>query len=146
MLFPKFAEGLEAVLFVALNSGAYPVSSRQICSYQGVLPRHLEPVLRILVKEGILKGVKGPRGGYTLAHEKRKISVGEIFSLLSTEPLARIKGKLECNSIRKNIIYKLNVDIEKTIADSLKNVTIEDICKQVVSKIKAGTKPDFIVD
>jgi len=144
MLFPKFAEGLEAVLFIALNSGADPVSSKQICSYQGVLSRHLEPVLQILVKEGILKGTKGPRGGYTLAREKRKVSVGEIFSLLSKEPLVRIKESgLECNLIRKNIISKLDSEIDKTIGNSLKDITIEDLCKQVVSKIKTGAKPDF---
>lgn len=144
MLFPKFAEGLEAVLFIALNSGADPVSSKQVCSYQDVLPRHLEPILQILVKENILKGTKGPRGGYTLAREKRKISVDEIFSLLSREPLVRIKEKnREYNSIRKNITTKINDEIAKSIELSLKQVTIEDLCKQVTTKIKTSGKPDF---
>ncbi len=144
MLFPKFTEGLESVLFIALNSGADPVSSKQICSYQDVLPRHLEPVLQILVKEGILKGTKGPRGGYTLAREKRKISVGEIFSLLSNETLASSKQKdRECNSIRKDIISKVNNEIASSIEASLQTKTIEDLCKLVEYKIKTGSKPDF---
>ena len=33
-------------------------------------PRHLEPVLQALVRHGILKGIRGPRGGYELARER----------------------------------------------------------------------------
>ena len=143
MLFPKFAEGLEAVLFIALNSGASPVSSKQICSHQGVLPRHLEPVLQILVKEGVLKGTKGPRGGYTLAKEKRKISIGEIFSILSHEVPTKKKPNTPISSIQKDIINKVNNCISECIANSLQNKTIEDACKQLTAEIKSKNKEDF---
>lgn len=143
MLFPKFAEGLEAVLFIALNSGADPVSSKNICSYQSVLPRHLEPVLQVLVKEGILKGTKGPRGGYTLAREKRKVSVGEIFSLLSVELPTKVKKKTPENSIRKNISSKINDDITKSIETMLNALTIEDLCKKIAAAKKTNGKPEF---
>lgn len=144
MLFPKFAEGLESVLFIALNSGADPVSSKQICTYQDVLPRHLESVLQVLVKEGILKGTKGPRGGYTLAKEKRKVSVADIFSLLSKEPSVRKEEtSAKSTSIKKTIISKINDDITKNIESSLSQITIEDLCKQLEDKIKTSSKPDF---
>lgn len=141
MLFPKFAEGLEAVLFVALNAGADPVSSKQICLYQDVLPRHLEPVLQVLVKEGILKGTKGPKGGYTLAREKRKISIGEIFTLLSDS--SNETQSESCNCIRKNITSKINAEITGNIESSLSKITIEDLCKQVADPMKIGSKSDF---
>lgn len=142
MLFPKFVEGLEAVLFVALNSGADPVSSKQICSYQDVLPRHLEPVLQVLVKEGILKGTKGPKGGYTLARDKRKISIGEIFTFLSAENSMNA-AESDCNCIRRNITRKINLDISNNIEKYLREITIEDLCKQAVDQIKTDGKPDF---
>ncbi len=145
MLFPKFAEGLEAVLFIALNAGADPVSSRQICSYQNVLPRHLEPVLQTLVKEGILKGIKGPRGGYILAREKRKICIGEIFSTLSKEAIQADENTKETNSIRQHITNKIKSDIIKNTELHLKHLTIDDLCKQVAAKLKKGGKPDFCI-
>ena len=37
--------------------------------------RHLEPALRALVREGILKGLSGRRGGYRLARARQAISV-----------------------------------------------------------------------
>ena len=93
-----------------------------------------------MVKEGILKGTKGPRGGYTLAREKRKISVGEIFSLLSLD--APVKGG-KINSIRKNITNKIDNEIANCIKNSLGKTTIEDLCKQLETKATTGGKVDF---
>jgi Rrf2 family iron-sulfur cluster assembly transcriptional regulator len=42
-------------------------------------PRHLEPVLQALVRDGILKGMRGPHGGYELAREKKRISAEDIL-------------------------------------------------------------------
>ena len=41
-------------------------------------PRHLETMLQALVRAGILKGVRGPRGGYEIARERRRITAGDI--------------------------------------------------------------------
>ena len=146
MLFPKFSEGLEAVLFIALNAGADPVSSKQICAYQGVLPRHLEPVLQILVKSGILKGTKGPRGGYTLAREKRRICVDEIFKLLNTSCCKESDVKDQKNNNIKDVItLKLDDEIANNISTHLNSITIEDLCKQLESSAKNGKKVEFSI-
>jgi Rrf2 family protein len=143
MLFPKFSEGLEAVLFIALNAGADPVSSKQISAYQDVMPRHLEPMLQILVKEGILKGTKGPRGGYTLAREKRKVCVSEIFSMLSVDAALKRNKEDSKNSIRKNIIREIDHDIAICIESTLAALTIEDLCRKINSETKPNGKADF---
>ena len=46
--------------------------------------RHLEPVLQALVRDGILKGIRGPRGGYELARERKKITADEILRAAGT--------------------------------------------------------------
>lgn len=134
MLFPKFSEGLEAVIFVALNAGADPVSSKQICAYQDVLPRHLEPVLQVLVKAGILKGTKGPRGGYTLAREKRRIQVDEIFSLLSCCNNISDKNYNKYTIKQDGVVANLNNEISSHISAHLKKITIEDLCRKIEAK------------
>jgi len=40
-------------------------------------------VMQALVRAGILKGVRGPRGGYRLARERRRITAGEIVRLVA---------------------------------------------------------------
>src|SRR5207302_1703126 len=53
--------------------------------------RYLEQVLQHLVRAGILNGKRGPRGGYRLGREQRRITLGEVVRVVrkieaETEP------------------------------------------------------------
>lgn len=69
---------IAAVVDIALHARPHPVSSKLLAARHELPPRHLETLLQALVRFGILKGVRGPRGGYELAKERRRISAGEI--------------------------------------------------------------------
>ena len=69
---------IAAVVDVAIHSKAAPVAAKALSERHKLPPRHLETLLQGLVHAKILKGVRGPRGGYVLARERRKISAGEI--------------------------------------------------------------------
>ncbi len=117
---------------IAYNARPDPVQAREITERQGIPQRYLEQVMQHLVHEGILKGVRGPRGGYRLARERRRITVGEIV---------RLVGQLEANSDDEpdenagselgDIIVRPLIDkaVAKMLAD-LDEVTIEDLCRQ----------------
>src|ERR1700724_2426888 len=65
---------IAAVVDIALNDRERPVSAKTLAVRHGLPPRHLEPVLQALVRDGILKGTRGPRGGYALARESGRIT------------------------------------------------------------------------
>ena len=69
---------IAAVVDVALHSRSAPVAAKALAARHKLPPRHLETLLQGLVHAKILKGVRGPRGGYELARERRRITVGEI--------------------------------------------------------------------
>jgi DNA-binding IscR family transcriptional regulator len=54
---------------VALNG---PVTGQALAKHLYLRPRHLEPVLQALVREGILKTVRGPGGGYVAPNRRRR--------------------------------------------------------------------------
>ena len=70
----KLLFAIEAVLDIAYNAGTLPVQSGEITRRQGIPRRYLEQVLQQLVRAGVLQGVRGPRGGYRLARERRRIT------------------------------------------------------------------------
>ena len=76
---------IEAVLDIAYNASTAPVQSRDITARQGIPRRYLEQVLQQLVRAKILTGLRGPRGGYRLAKERRRISVGSVVRALNEE-------------------------------------------------------------
>lgn len=125
----RFAIG--AVVDIAHYGGLRPVRSREIAERQGIPHRYLELVMQRLVHAGILRGVRGPRGGYLLARERRRITIGEI---------ARTVRELELNSkapdpeqpseLDKTVLKPFWGDLQQEVLKRLDNVTIEDLCKR----------------
>ena len=76
---------IEAVLDIALNAGVNPVQNVAVAKRQGIPKRYLEQTLQILVKNNILVASRGPRGGYRLARERRKIKILDIIKSVTTE-------------------------------------------------------------
>ena len=75
---------IAAVLDIAMNSRGKPVAAKSLACRHRLPPRHLEPVLQALVRQGILRGVRGPRGGYELARNESDIAADEILRAAGT--------------------------------------------------------------
>src|SRR6266540_3856118 len=75
---------IAAVVDIALHAKERPVSAKTLAIRHGLPPRHLEPVLQALVREGILRGIRGPGGGYELAGDAAAITAEQIFRAAET--------------------------------------------------------------
>jgi len=81
-LLPRSARlAVMATLDVALHARARPVSSRALAARHNLPPRRLESLLQALVRAGVLKSLRGPQGGYELARERRRLTLGEIVRI-----------------------------------------------------------------
>ena len=127
----KTLYALEAVVDIAYNARPDPVQSKEITRRQGIPPRYLEQVMQQLVREGILKGVRGPRGGYRLARERRRITVGEIVRILGDvdagEGMAEDDGS---SPLGRTVVRPLWLDLQAEIMTRLDSITIEDLCRR----------------
>ncbi|MFO1129070.1 MAG: Rrf2 family transcriptional regulator [Rhodospirillales bacterium] len=120
---------IEAVLDIAYHSAAEPVQSREITRRQGIPRRYLEQSLQNLVRHGVLVGVRGPRGGYRLARERRRISIGEIVRIVRTteaeeEPADRDNGSL----LGQKVVQPLWQDLQQDVMARLDRISIDDLC------------------
>lgn len=127
----KFLFALEAVLYIACHTGVRPISSKEICANNGMAPRYLEPIMQPLVRANILRGVRGPRGGYFLARERRKIPVLEIFQLVAK---MEQEEKDSLSLLGNAVVIPLWAEFEGYISAQLGNITLEDLCKQAEEK------------
>jgi Rrf2 family protein len=126
---------LEAVVDIAYNARPEPVQSKEITERQGIPQRYLEQVMQQLVRAGILRGVRGPRGGYRLARERRRITAGEIVRVVSEleqkEEQALNGGGSE---LGVKVVRPLLADIEEELMLRLDRVTIEELCRAAEAK------------
>jgi Rrf2 family iron-sulfur cluster assembly transcriptional regulator len=146
----KLLFAIEAVLDIAYNAGTPPVQSGEITRRQGIPRRYLEQVLQQLVRAGILAGVRGPRGGYRLARERRRISVGEIVRVVHAldggdDPLADSSGGAE---LGLRVVRPLWQELNAEVMTRLDGITIEDLClraHQIGVPGEYGARLDFSI-
>src|SRR6059058_1551559 len=125
----KLLFAIEAVLDIAYNGSAAPVRSAEITEREGIPRRYLEPVLQELVREKILVGIRGPSGGYRLARERRRISIGDIVRTVrglatAEDPISDPAG----SELGHGVVRPLWIELEEETMQRLDGLTLEDLC------------------
>ncbi len=137
---------LEAVLDVAYNARPDPVQSKDITKRQGIPQRYLEQVMQALVHRNILKGVRGPKGGYTLARERRKITVADVIRVVDQLDAEADTDPVSEADLGEKVIAPLFSETREEMLVRLEKITMEDLCRRAGELgVPHGTKatPDF---
>ena len=125
----KLLFAIEAVVDIAYNAGNLPVQSSEITKRQGIPRRYLEQVLQQLVRAGVLTGVRGPRGGYRLARERRRITMGEIVRVVRSLEQADDPVEDEGGAaLGREVVRPLWSELQDEMMRRLDQITIEDLC------------------
>ncbi len=139
---------LEAVVDVAYNARPDPVQSKDITKRQGIPQRYLEQVMQQLVRAGILRGVRGPKGGYRLARERRRISVGDIVRVVGEADEEEKNVDVGKSELGKRVVAPLWDQLETDIMKRLDQITMDDLCNDAASEGIATAEQesyDFVI-
>lgn len=137
----KMMYALEAVVDIAIYGGPDPVQSRDITARQGIPQRYLEQVMQRLVRAGVLRGVRGPHGGYRLARERRRITVGEIARVVYAQDSEEDLSQASNSEIGRQVIAPLWRDLQDETMARLDAVTLETLCQRARACVDSP-KPD----
>jgi Rrf2 family transcriptional regulator, iron-sulfur cluster assembly transcription factor len=121
---------IAAVVDVALHARPTPVAAKLLAARHDLPPRHLETLLQALVRAGILKGVRGPRGGYELARERRRITAGEIARAAMLTDSDEALGPLPTSLLVENVIAPQVEQASQAFLAVLDAVTVAELCRQ----------------
>ncbi len=98
-----------------------------LAAHHGLPPRHLEPVLQALVRCGILKGVRGPRGGYELARDRRRVNANDILRAAGTVDEAD-EAQIGSEFLTKIVLPALT-QAEQEFGIALARISLEDLAR-----------------
>jgi len=134
----KAVLAVAAVIDVALQEHGQPVSAKTLAARHGLPPRHLEPMLQALVRCGILKGIRGPHGGYELARERRRVTADDIL---------RAAGSIEENhepdtgsALLQRIVLPALAAAEHEFGTALSRINVEDMARDAQALIEPVEK------
>ena len=120
---------IAAVIDVAIHARTRPVSAKALAERHKLPPRHLEPVLQALVRDGILRGVRGPHGGYELAREHRRISAEDILRAANAVEDAD-DPQLPNSALAVDVVRPALVEAERSFSAALARISVEDMAKR----------------
>ena len=145
----KLVYAVESVVDIAYNGGSEPVRSREIAKRQGVPHRYLEQVMQRLVHAGVLRGVRGPRGGYLLARERRRITLGQIARVVrELENLDQEAGEAAASELADQVLQPIWNELQEDMMNRLDKITIEGLCRhatQLGIKRASEMKLDYTI-
>ena len=133
MLAQKTRYALRSLLYLAEEQDGSPVQLARIAETQRVPPKYLELIMLDLKRAGLVKSMRGPRGGYRLARAPAEISFGAIVRVMEG-PIALVSCASEnfyepcgdCHDEATCAIRRLFVLVRDRSIDVLNSVSLED--------------------
>ena len=125
----RCALALAAVIDIAVNARARPVAAKALAARHRLPPRHLETLLQSLVHAHVLRGVRGPHGGYELAGEPGAISAGAIVRAALTVAGAHEEGGGARSALIDDFVAPLLEDAGAALLTRLDAMTVEGLCR-----------------
>lgn len=126
--------GVRALFDVAYHGGGQPVQIKDIARRQKISQRYLEQIFNKLLKAGLLKSRRGPRGGYMLAKDPNEISIGEIIDA-AQGPIVPVRCLSEdcevrdqCDITDSCITRHVWKETQRLLVDYYNSVSIADLC------------------
>ena len=136
---------IAAVVDIALHARPTPVAAKLLAARHNLPPRHLETMLQALVRAGILKGVRGPRGGYELARERRRVSAGEIVRAAMGATGEDTMPPVPDSKLVDLVIGPIVAQAGQAFLEQLDKVTVDDLCAMADERAVQGAS-DGLVD
>jgi Rrf2 family transcriptional regulator, iron-sulfur cluster assembly transcription factor len=132
---------IAAVIDIALNARGRPVAAKALATRQCLPARHLEPVLQALVRRGILKGIRGPRGGYELARDRNRITADDILRAAGTAD--ELDGvSLFGSDLLSHVVMPALVQAEDAFSAALARISVADLAHSAEDLDKSAEAQD----
>ncbi len=116
--------GVRAILDLAERYGQGPVQSESIARRQGISEAYLDQLLTLLRRAGLVRSVRGPRGGHELARPADQISLLEVLSALEGSFLpAGPEGDLPSVRVQQELWNRVREETRRI----LEGTTVQDL-------------------
>jgi Rrf2 family protein len=110
------------------NDGFIPL--RDISQRQGISKKYLEQIVTLLSRPDILRTNRGNKGGYMLAKEPDKYTVGQILRITEggLSPVSCLENNpIQCTQMKECKTLPVWQGLEKAINKYLDGITLQDI-------------------
>lgn len=124
-----------AAIDLALQPAGQPIQCREIAARQAIPGPFLDQIMGSLKSAGIVRSLRGAGGGYTLALDAERITVGDVvramlrgdrlFAAAGSEPAAEITAPGAAW-----VVQELQDEVEQAMNSVLDGSTLADLARR----------------
>ncbi len=124
--------GTRALLDLALQEGHDPVLLKDIAGRQDISVHYLEHLVAPLIASGMVRSIRGARGGVRLAKPAGEIRLIDIVKLYegSTAPVECVDKPAVCKRSDDCVTRDIWTDLKGQINGYLSSITLQDLVEQ----------------
>lgn len=124
--------GSRALVDIALYGAEKPVSLRDIAARQGVSQPYLEQVFLVLKAAGLVRSVRGARGGFLLTADPDKLTLATIVTVLGGDiTVVDCVGDREaCTRSGECVLREVWTGVSAAVAGVLGGTTLADLVEK----------------
>jgi len=131
---------MRAILELALEYGKDPLQIKVISEREDISSKYLEQLIAMLKAAGLVRSMRGPRGGYVLAKPPAEIKLKDVFLTLEgpmvpAECLEHPEYCPHCTDCATREIWQ---ELQDAIFGVLESVTLADLVERSIRSKKTG--------
>ena len=117
---------------MALEYGKEPLQAKTIAEREDISTKYLEQLITVLKRAGLVRSIRGPRGGYVLAKSPSEISMKDVIGALES-----LVVSVECNEHPEYvshcsdcILSQIWQELQGAVMGVLETVTLADLIER----------------
>lgn len=121
--------GIRAALELAANYGKGPLQTNAIAKHQEISAKYLEQLMALLKSSGLVRSIRGAKGGYILARAPNQIRLSEVFNCLEG-PMVTVEcleNQSYCARVADCVSRQLWSEVQQAVMNVLQSMTLQDL-------------------
>jgi len=123
---------MRAILELAVEYGKPPLQIKTIAERENISNKYLEQLIAMLKTAGLVRSIRGPRGGYVLGKSPSEITLKEVFTTLEgpTVPAECLEHPEFCPRCMDCVTRELWADLQEAVNGVLESQTLADLVEK----------------
>jgi len=131
--------GARALLDMALHYNGNPVLLKDIAKRQAISAQYLEHLMSPLIKAGLVRSIRGARGGVTLVKPPEEIKLSQVIQILegSTALVECVDDPKICPRSDFCVTRGVWEELKRAMTQVLESTTLQDLVERQKEKEKS---------
>ena len=128
--------GIRAVLELAVGYGQGPLQLKVIAQHQDISVKYLEQIIAMLKSGGLVRSVRGAKGGYILAKSPNQVKLSDVFACLEgpVNTVDCIENQNYCARAADCLARQVWTQVQNAINNVLQSITLQDLVAKAKDK------------